>query len=134
MPEKAKRRKTLMELGRRERQIMAFILRRSEATAAEVREGIADAPSYSGVRAMLRILEGKGYLTHAKIGNSYVYRPTQSSDEAAKSAMQYTVQSFYGGSANRAMAALLDLNDADWSESDLARLEAMIERARKEGR
>ncbi len=122
-----------MDLGKRERQIMAFIYRRGAATAAEVREGIANAPSYSGVRAMLRILEEKGYLQHAKSGNRYVYSPTQSSDEAARSAMQYTVQSFYGGSGKRAMAALLDLDGVDWSADDLDRLEKMIEEARREG-
>ncbi len=112
---------------------MSFVYRSGEATAAEVQEGISNAPSYSGVRAMLRILEEKGYLRHVKRGNRYVYLPTQSSEEAARSAMQYTVQSFYGGSAGRAMAALLDIPDADLSDDDLNRLKAMIEQARKEG-
>ena len=122
-----------MDLGKRERQIMAFLYRHSEATAAEVLEGIANAPGYSGVRAMLRILEEKGYLRHEKRGNRYVYMPTQSSDEAASSAMQYTVQSFYGGSAGRAMAALLDLDSGNWTDEDLDRFAELIENARKEG-
>jgi predicted transcriptional regulator len=82
---------------------------------------------------MLRILEEKGYLKHFKQGNRYVYRATQSSDDAARSAMQYTVQSFYGGSAKRAMAALLDLGEQNWSDEDLTRFEQMIEKARREG-
>ena len=122
-----------MDLGKRERQIMSFVYRRGEVTAADVQEGIANAPGYSGIRAMLRILEEKGYLKHVKQGNRYVYMATQSSDEAAASAMQYTIQSFYGGSARRAMAALLDLGDENWSDEDLSRFEQLIEKARREG-
>lgn len=129
-----KRKKSPMDLGKRERQIMTFVYRRGEVTAAEVLEGIANAPGYSGVRAMLRILEEKGYLRHEKRGNRYVYMSTQSSDEAGQSAMQYTVQSFYGGSARRAMAALVNLDSGDWTEEELDRFEQMIEQARREGK
>ena len=123
-----------MELGRRERQIMAFIYRRGKATAAEVREGISDPPSYSGVRAMLRILEEKGYLQHKRDGVRYVYRPTISPDEARLSAMDYLVEAFFNGSAERAVAALLDLKGDEFTDDDLDRLNALIEQAKQAGR
>jgi predicted transcriptional regulator len=123
-----------MELGRRERQIMSFVYRHGEVTAAEVQEGISDAPSYSGVRAMLRILEEKGYLAHYKDGNRYVYRPTLTAEEAGRSAMQYMIQSFFDGSAERAVAALLHLKQRELSDEDLDRLSRLIDIAKKEGK
>ena len=113
---------------------MTFIYRRGEATAAEVMEGISNPPSYSGVRAMLRILEEKGYLHHRKDGSRYVYEPTLSPEEAGRSAMNYLVQSFFNGSAEQAVAALLDLKSSELSEQDLDRLSGLIEQAKKEGR
>ncbi len=123
-----------MDLGRRERQIMAFVYNAGEVTAAQVQEGIAHAPSYSAVRAILRILEDKGYLTHEKVGSKYVYRPTISADEAGRSAMDYLVSSFFDGNTRKAVAALLDVGQSDLSTSDLDQLAKMIEQARKEGR
>ncbi len=122
-----------MELGRRERQIMAFIYRRGRATAAEVLEGITDPPSYSGVRAMLRILEEKGYLQHDRDGARYVYRPTVSPEEARRSAMDYLVQAFFNGSAERAVAALLDLKSNEFTDDDLDRLADLIDQAKQAG-
>lgn len=130
----AKKKKSPMDLGRRERQIMTFIYRQGEATAADVMEGISNPPSYSGVRAMLRILEDKGHLRHRKDGNRYVYMPTVSSEEAGRSAMNYMVQAFFGGSAEQAVAALLDLKSKDLSKGDLDRLAGLIHQAKKEGR
>ena len=130
----AKKKKSPMDLGNRERQIMTFLYRHGEATAAEVMDGIADAPSYSGVRAMLRILEEKGHLRHRKDGHRYVYAPTLSSEEASRSAMDYMMQAFFNGSTERAVAALLDLKSKDLSEEDLERLAGLIEQARQEGR
>ena len=129
-----KKKKSPMELGRRERQIMTFIYRRGQATAAEVMEGISNAPSYSGVRAMLRILEEKGHLQHDKDGARYVYSPVLSSEEAGRSAMNYMVQAFFGGSAEQAVAALLDIKSEDFSGDDLERLSEMIDEAKKAGR
>lgn len=123
-----------MELGRRERQIMAFIYRRGRATAAEVLEGIDDPPSYSGVRAMLRILEDKGYLRHERDGARYLYRPTISPDDARRSALDYMVQAFFNGSAERAVAALLDHKGAELSPDDLDRLAHLIDQAKDAGR
>ena len=123
-----------MDLGRRERQIMALVYRLGEATAADVHEGIANAPSYSGVRAMLRILEEKGHLRHHRDGNRYVYTPTLSPEEAGRSAMDYLMESFFGGSAEQAVAALLDLKSSELSEGDLDRLAGLIRQAKEEGR
>lgn len=128
------KKKSPMDLGRRERQIMAFVYSHGEATAAQVQEGISQAPSYSAVRAILRILEDKGYLTHEKVGAKYVYRPTISADEAGKSAMNYLVSSFFDGSTRKAVAALLDMNTSNLSSAELDQLAAMIDQARKEGR
>ncbi len=122
-----------MDLGRRERQIMAFIYRRGRATAAEVMEGIAEPPGYSGVRAMLRILEDKGYLQHERDGARYVYCPTVSPDEARRSAMDYLVQAFFNGSAERAVAALLDLKSNEFTDDDLDRLADLIDQAKQAG-
>ncbi len=122
-----------MDLGRRERQIMAFIYRRGRATAAEVMEGIAEPPGYSGVRAMLRILEDKGYLQHERDGARYVYRPTVSAEEARRSAMDYLVQAFFNGSAERAVAALLDLKSNEFTDDDLDRLADLIDQAKQAG-
>jgi predicted transcriptional regulator len=129
-----KKKKSPMELGRRERQILTFIYRRGQATAAEVMEGIANPPSYSGVRAMLRILEEKGHLQHEKDGARYVYSPVLSSEEAGRSAMNYMVQAFFNGSTERAVAALLDIKGDEFSESDLERLSDLIDQAKQAGR
>ena len=123
-----------MDLGRRERQIMAFIYRQNQATAAEVMEGIDNPPSYSGVRAMLRILEEKGHLRHHREGARYIYTPTLSPEEAGRSAMNYLLQMFFSGSAGQAVATLLDLKGTDLTQSDLDQLSDLIEQARLEGR
>ena len=128
-----KKKKSPMELGRRERQIMSFIYRCGQATAAEVMEGITNPPSYSGVRAMLRILEEKGHLLHRREGARYIYMPTLSSEEAGRSAMNYMVQAFFNGSAERAVAALLDLKSNELSDDDLDRLSGLIDQAKQEG-
>ena len=125
-----KRKNSPMDLGARERQIMTFIYRRGQATAAEVLEGISNPPSYSGVRAMLRILEEKGYLSHRKDGARYIYEPTLSPDEAGRSAINYTVQNFFNGSAERVIAALLDVKGNELSQDDLDRLARLIEQAK----
>ena len=123
-----------MELGKRERQIMSFVYKNGPSTSAEVMEGISNAPSYSGVRAMLRILEEKGYLEHAKDGSKYVYSATQSADEAGRAAMSYLVNAFFGGSTEQAVAALLDVNGTKILDGDLERLTALIQEAKDAGR
>lgn len=121
------------QLSRRERQIMDVIYRRGRATAAEVLDDIPDPPSYSAVRAMLRLLEEKGHVRHEQDGPRYVFLPIVNRDRARKSALKHVVRTFFDGSATDAVAALLDA-DAKLTGTDLDRLSAMIESARKEGR
>jgi predicted transcriptional regulator len=123
-----------VELGRRERQIMDAVYRLGGASAAEVLEQLPDPPSYSAVRAMLRLLEEKGYLQHEEDGPRYVYRTVIPRETASRSAMQHIVSTFFGGSRSRAMAALLDLSDAELSEEKLRRIERLISKAREVGR
>jgi predicted transcriptional regulator len=127
MPESA------AQLSRRERQIMDVIYRRGRATAAEVLEDIPDPPSYSAVRALLRLLEEKGHVHHEQDGPRYIYTPTVNRDRARKSALKHVVRTFFDGSATDAVAALLD-SEARLDSAELDRLSAMIEHARKEGR
>jgi predicted transcriptional regulator len=122
------------DLSRRERQIMDIIYQRRRASAADVLEELPDPPSYSAVRALLRILEEKGHLAHEQDGPRYVYRATVPRDEARQTAMDRLVRTFFDGSAERAVAAFLDMNASELSEEDLARLADLIDQARREGR
>jgi predicted transcriptional regulator len=121
-------------LTRRERQIMDVVYRSGRATAAEVLEALPDPPSYSAVRAMLRILEEKGHLKHEQDGPRYVFLPTVPRDKARKSALRQLVTTFFEGSTAQAVAALLGEPDAKLSDEDLDRLSRLIEQTRKEGR
>lgn len=121
-------------LSRRERQIMDVVYRMGRATAAEVQEALADPPSYSAVRALLRVLEEKGHLRHEQDGPRYVFLPTVPRDKARKSALRQLVQTFFEGSTAQAVAALLDAPDAKLSDEDLERLARLIDQARQEGR
>lgn len=124
-----------LHLSRRERQIMDVIYASGRATAAEVREALTDAPSYSAVRALLRILEEKGHVRHERgEGNRYVFSPMVPRERARKSALRHVLATFFEGSPANAMAALLDLEDLELSAEDYERLAAKIERAREEGR
>jgi predicted transcriptional regulator len=122
-----------LDLSRRERQIMAVIYRLGRATAAEVLEQLEDPPSYSAVRAHLRILEEKGHLRHEPDGPRYVFLPTLPRELARDSALKHLVQTFFEGSTSQAMAALLDANPRI-SKAELEGLSRLIEKARKEGR
>jgi len=121
-------------LSRRERQIMDIIYSKSRATAAEVLEALPAPPGYSAVRAMLRLLEEKGYLRHEQDGPRYVFLPTLSRERARQSAMKQLLQTFFDNSAEQAVAALLDMSRAKLSDAELGRLSEMIDKARKEGR
>ena len=112
---------------------MDVIYRRGRATAAEVLDELPEPPSYSAVRAMLRLLEEKGHVHHEQDGPRYVFLPTVNRDRARKSALKHVVRTFFDGSATDAVAALLDA-DATLSSTDLDRLSTIIENARKEGR
>jgi predicted transcriptional regulator len=121
-------------LSRRERQIMDALHQHGRATAAEVQAAMPDPPGYSAVRALLRILEGKGHVTHLKEGARYVYKPRVSRETARRSALKRLVSTFFAGSVTQAVAALLEQGDTRFSESELHKLEQMIEQAWKEGR
>lgn len=123
----------LLDLSRRERQIIDALFRLGRASAAEVRAELPDAPSYSAVRALLRILEDKGHVRHDQEGPRYVYVPTVARDSAKRSALRHLVQTFFEGSTPQAMSALLDSSSSKLSEADLERLEHMLEQARKRG-
>ncbi|MFZ2642821.1 MAG: BlaI/MecI/CopY family transcriptional regulator [Verrucomicrobiia bacterium] len=116
------------DLSRRERQIMDIIHARSEATAADVSTAMPDAPSYSAVRALLRILEEKGFLKHREDGPRYVYLPVESREKACRSALQRVVQTFFEGSLANAVAALVD--DEQLSPDELKRIKDVIKKAK----
>lgn len=111
---------------------MDIVYRTGEATAAEVRAALSDAPSYSAVRALLRILEEKGHLAHTQDGPRYVYRPTVAPEKAQRSALRHLLDTFFDNSAERAVAALLDLKSDQLSDDDLDRLTRLIDEAKNE--
>jgi predicted transcriptional regulator len=121
------------DLSRRERQILDILYKDGRATAAEVQAGLADPPSYSAVRALLRILEDKGHVRHEQDGPRYVYRPTVGRDNAQRSAMRHVLQTFFEGSAEQAISALLDDASSRLSAAELERLARLIDTARKTG-
>jgi predicted transcriptional regulator len=125
---------TSNQLSRRERQIMDVIYAQGRATVAEVRQGLPDPPTYSAVRALLRILEEKGHLCHEQDGPRYVFRPTIPAEKARESALRHLLRTFFDGSAEGAVAALLDLDAPQLSPEEFERLAEKIERAREEGR
>ncbi len=127
-------RKPLSSLSRRERQIMEVLYRDRQATASDVLQALPDPPGYSAVRAMLRILEEKGHVRHVADGNRYVFLPTLPRDRAGRPAMATVLETFFEGSTEKAVAALLDLSRNDLTDSDLDRLSELIEQARQEGR
>jgi len=122
------------QLSRRERQIMDIVYRIGEATAAEVMENLPDPPSYSAVRALLRILEEKEHLRHRQEGPRYVYSPTVPVDAAKQSALKHVLSTFFEGSVSQAVAALLDLSGEDLADAELERLARLIDQAQQEGR
>ncbi|AHF93627.1 CopY family transcriptional regulator [Opitutaceae bacterium TAV5] len=117
-------------LTRRERQIMDIIFSRSEATAADVQAALPEAPGYSAVRALLRILEEKGFLKHREDGPRYIYLPTQAPEQARRSALKRVVSTFFEGSLASAVAALVDADDGKLDPEELNRIEAIIKKAR----
>lgn len=121
-------------LSRRERQIMDVLYAQGKATAAEVMDQIPEPPSYSAVRALLRILEEKGHIFHEKVGPRYVYLPTVSREKAKKSALGHVVSTFFGGSVTQAVAALLDMKEGDITQQEMAHLADLIDDAKQEGR
>src|SRR5229473_8592825 len=121
-------------LSRRERQILDVLHTRGQATSAEVHRALPDAPSYSAVRALLRILEQKCHAKHRREGLRYVYLPRESRTQASRSALKRILATFFDGSVDQAVAALLEASDSHLSETDMTRLQSIINKARKEGR
>ena len=121
-------------LSRRERQIMDILYRRGSATAAEIREDLPEAPSYSAVRAMLRILEEKGHLKHHADGPRYLLTRVVCRLAAQKSALKQMVRTFFDGSATQAVAALLDMSARNLSDDELEHLGKLVDRAKGEGK
>jgi len=124
----------LAQLSRRERQIMEILYERGKASAAEVRQAMPDAPGYSAVRAMLRVLEEKGHTRHEAQGLKYVYLPVVARNKASRSAVKHVMDTFFSGSPERIVAALLDVSAARLTREELDRMAAMIEQAKKEGK
>ena len=120
-------------LSRRERQIMDILFRRGRATAAEVMEELPGEPSYSTVRTQLRVLEEKGHVRHELDGVRFIYMPVLARQAARKSALRHLVDTFFDGSSEQAVAALLGGEGARLTDDQLDRIAAMIARARKEG-
>jgi BlaI family penicillinase repressor len=127
-----KQKKELGALGRRERQIMDVVHRRGRATVAQVLEDLEDAPSYSAVRGMLRLLEDKGYVRHRWDGPRYVYVPTADPEHVRKSAVQHLLHTFFSNSVEAAVAAMLDVSESALTNDELKRLRKLIDDARRE--
>jgi len=120
-------------LSRRERQIMDLLFKHGQATAADIQAAMPDPPSYSAVRAMLRVLEDKGAVRHQQDGPRYVYRPTVARDAARRSAIDHLLHTFFDDSAGEAVAALLDESATAMSDAELDRLARLIDDVRKAG-
>ena len=123
-----------LRLSRREREILDVLHRLGSASAADVRASLDKPPSDSAVRTHLRILEEKGHARHEQDGPRYVYLPVQSREVAGRSALRHLMRTFFEGSPDRAVAALLDEASADLSADGLDRLDDLIQRARAQGR
>ena len=121
-------------LSRRERQIMDVLYARGRATVQEVLADLPDPPSYSAVRALLRVLEDKGHVHHEEEGPRYVFLPVVAREKARRSALRRVLETFFDGSTEQAVAALLDLQSSQLDPQELDRLARLIDKARKEGR
>jgi BlaI family transcriptional regulator, penicillinase repressor len=121
-------------LSRRERQVMDILHRRGEATVAEIMGELPDPPTYSAVRSVLRILGEKELIRFKEDGPRYVYYPAQSTDSAREDVLAHVVQTYFAGSPEQAVTALLRMSDVDMDDSEVARLRGAIMRARQNGR
>ncbi|HMC60734.1 MAG TPA: BlaI/MecI/CopY family transcriptional regulator [Candidatus Solibacter sp.] len=124
----------LAGLSRRERQIMEILYQHGKASASEVRGLMESAPGYSAVRAMLRVLEEKGHVKHQAEGLKYVYVPTVTREKAKRSAVKHVLDTFFNGSPEQIVAALLDVSSTRLTREELDRMSEMIEKAKREGK
>ena len=121
-------------LSRRERQILDILYQHGKLSAAEVREAMEDAPSYSAVRTLLRVLEEKGHVKHRAEGLKYVYVPSVPREKAKRTAVKHLLDTYFNGSPEQIVAALLDVSSTGLTREELDRMAAMIEQAKKEGK
>ncbi len=124
----------LTGLSRRERQIMEILYSRGRASAAEVQAAMPDPPSYSAIRALLRVLEEKGHVRHQAEGLKYVYVPAVARDRAKRSAMKHLLETFFQDEPEQAVATLLDVSSRRLTAEELDRMAEMIEKAKREGK
>jgi predicted transcriptional regulator len=122
------------KLPRREREIMDALYQSGEATVNEVMERMPDPPSYSAVRATLNVLEDKGLVKHKQDGPRYVYLPAIPTEKAGFAALKHLVHTFFDGSAEQALVALVQMSDANLTPAELEKLSDRIGKAKKEGR
>jgi predicted transcriptional regulator len=120
--------------SKREREIMDIVYRQGRATAGEIHQAMASAPSYSAVRSTLAVLEDKGHLRHEHEGNRYVYHPVESPETAGMTALEHLVDTFFENSATNVVAALLESKGPQLSATELDELTQLIAKAREEGR
>lgn len=124
--------KTPLEPGRRERQILETVQRLGEASVADVRNNLAEPPSYSAVRTMLGLLVQKGWLKHRAVGKRYLYRSVVSRERSQRTALRRLLDTFFNGSAGDAVAALIDISASDIAEEQIDRLQELINKVRTE--
>ncbi len=128
-----KRRSTIGTLSRRERQVMDILFRRGEATAAEVMADLPDPPTYSSVRSILSILVEKRHVVHREEGLRYVYLPAANTKHVSEEALRHVIRTFFNGSPEQTIAAVLRVSDSNLSDRDIELLQARIRKAREEG-
>jgi predicted transcriptional regulator len=121
-------------LSRRERQILEILYQRGKAAASEVREAMQDAPSYSAVRTLLGVLEEKGHIKHRAEGLRYVYTPVIGREKAKRTAVKHLLDTYFSGSPEQIVAALLDVSSTELTREELDRMTEMIEKAKREGK
>jgi len=122
------------DLSRRERQVMEILHRRGESTVAEIMSELPDPPTYSAVRSILRILSEKQLIQYKEDGPRYVYFPAAPTEEARDEVLEHVVRTYFGGSTEQAVTALLRISDADISDSEVERLREKIRTTRQSGR
>ncbi len=123
-----------LQLSKRERQIMDIVYRLGRATANEIMENLSDPPTHHAIRALIRILESKGHLKHKKNGVQHVYFPTRAKATIRRSALKNLVETFYGGSIEETISALISDADTQLSEDELERLSCLIQQEKEEGK
>ncbi len=122
------------DLSRRERQVMDILYRRSGSTVAEIMADLPDPPTYSAVRSILRILGEKKFIHHKEDGPRYIYYPAESTERARDDVLEHVVRTYFAGSAEQAVTALLRMSDVDLDDAEVEKLRKTIRRARQSGR